>query len=133
MIVGEVHTKRMGGPEQSDARLAAFQRWVFSIPPHEPELGDEENVQRGSVVFEEAGCATCHSANAFTSGTQQLVDGEPLQVPSLVGLALRPPYMHDGRALDLSSAVYEMLMTTVTEKELAPEDIDALIAYVGTL
>ena len=131
MIVSEVHTRRMGGPEQSEARLAAFQRWVFSIPPHEPELGDEELVQRGSVVFEEAGCATCHSTNAFTSGKQEMVDGEPLQVPSLVGLALRPPYMHDGRALDLSSAVYEMLVTT--QKELPPEDIDALIAYVGTL
>lgn len=133
MIVSEVHTRRMGGPEQSGARLSAFTDYVFSIPPYDPEPVDAALVERGSLVFGEAGCATCHSDEAIANGTQAILGNEPLQVPSLVGLALRPPYMHDGRATDIAHAVQDMLASTQPELTLPPEDIDALVAYLTSL
>ena len=44
-------------------------------------------------------CATCHTGARFTNNVSYDVGtGEALQVPSLVGLAFRAPYMHDGCA-----------------------------------
>ncbi len=133
MIASEIHTTRMGGPQQSPARLAAFEHWVFGITPHNPEPADEALVERGSAIFIEAGCATCHNDGALANGMQAIVGNEPLQVPSLAGLALRPPYMHDGRAPDLEGAVHDMLESTQPELVLPDEDVDALVAYLGTL
>jgi mono/diheme cytochrome c family protein len=133
MIANEVHGRRMGAAQQSAQRVAAFRDWVFAIAPSNPERRDDALAARGSEVFTEAGCASCHNADALTNGMHTELGGESLQVPALDGLALRPPYMHDGRAPDLAAAVTDMLATTQPSIELPPADIDALVAYLGTL
>lgn len=60
----------------------------------------------GKDLFESAelGCATCHSGPHLTNNeTVDVGTGGVFQVPSLTGLALRAPYMHDGCAKDLKA------------------------------
>lgn len=133
MIAEEVLAHRMGAPRPSDARIEAFRDWVFAIRPSNPEPGDATLAARGLEVFVESGCATCHNEGALSGGMHTEMPDGPMQVPSLAGLALRPPYMHDGRALDLPSAVQDMLESTQPDLELPPEDLDALVVYLGSL
>ena len=77
-----------------------------------PGNGDADAVARGQALFNEPnlGCATCHSGPRLTSN--QTVDvntggggpdtgGGAFQVPSLLGIAWRAPYMHQGCAATL--------------------------------
>ena len=52
------------------------------------------------------GCSSCHAGPKLA--TNESVDvgtGGTFQVPSLLGLSLRAPFLHDGRALKLLDAV----------------------------
>jgi cytochrome c peroxidase len=99
--------------------IAPFDRWIE---------GDEDAIsqsaKRGFVLFNgKAECSLCHSGWRFTNdtfhdigvGTKDLgrgsvVKDEPLmqyafKTPTLRSIALRPPYMHDGSAVDLYQVV----------------------------
>ena len=72
--------------------------------------------QRGQQLFESSGCAKCHTTHAQV-GTQPRNNGLPgtirdqgagagrMKVPSLRNVAVRPPYMHDGRHATLWNVV----------------------------
>lgn len=132
-LTNEVYTHRMGGMGQSDARAAAFQRWIFSAerPPSGTEV-DADLSAEGEQLFNDFGCASCHSGSRFTNNRTVLVRNEPLQVPSLRRVALHPPFMHDGRSPDLRSAVFDMLDATATAP-FTGSDIDAITEYLRTL
>ena len=111
--------------------LAAFQRTIRSggsrydryISGEESALREDQ--LRGLELFEnKAGCNTCHSGFLFTnqafennglfvanadSGrarvTLQAEDYGKFRVPSLRGVAVTGPYMHDGRFLSLLEVV----------------------------
>ena len=57
------------------------------------------------MLFEDtarAGCITCHSGPRLTNAqTVDVGTGAPFQVPSLVGVGTRGPFMHDGCAKTL--------------------------------
>ncbi len=98
-------SERMGGPQLAADQVAALAKWLVKIPalPASPP-NDSEAAARGKTLFESSTtkCATCHSGNRFTDNVSYDVGtGETLQVPSLVGLAFRAPYMHDGCAKTL--------------------------------
>jgi cytochrome c peroxidase len=62
-------------------------------------------IARGKALFESAatGCTACHRGVELT--TNAIVDvgtGGPFKVPSLLGLGMRAPYMHDGSAKTLA-------------------------------
>lgn len=101
-LMDEVFVARMGGVFQSEARLGGLNTWMGTITPVGKRLGDAEAEARGKVLFEskETQCSTCHSGPAFTDNQSYIVgtSSEKLQVPSLVGLTLHPPYMHNGCA-----------------------------------
>jgi hypothetical protein len=70
-------------------------------PSSEPDIAAAAS---GKALFESAelGCATCHSGPHLTNNqTVDVGTGGVFQVPSLLGLALRAPFMHDGCAKDL--------------------------------
>lgn len=104
-------------------------------PPTNPNRADPELVARGEQVFNEAGCAACHSGPAGTN--LQAYDlsadgnGPAYDTPSLRYLWLSAPYLHDGSAATLEDLFMQegghQLIRTVP---LA--DIDALIAYLLT-
>jgi cytochrome c peroxidase len=99
--------------------IAPFDRWIE---------GDEDAIsqsaKRGFVLFNgKAECSLCHSGWRFTNdtfhdigvATKDLGRGrdakdEPLmqyafKTPTLRSIALRPPFMHDGSAVDLYRVV----------------------------
>lgn len=104
-LVDEVFVKRMGGAQQSDGRLAALQRWLFALEPLEPlRSADDPGVMHGRELFESAGteCGTCHGGGH--EGSFQVREAsEAFQVPSLVGIGHRAPFMHDGCAATLEA------------------------------
>lgn len=132
-LSNEVYTHRMGGPMQSDARAAAFERWLFSAvrAPAGTQV-DETLRAEGEALFVDHGCATCHSGSRMTNEQTVAFRGKPLQVPSLRRVALRPPYMHDGRAVDLRAAVLDMLDATAPEFSYSGHDVDAIVTYLRT-
>lgn len=134
MLAGEVHTHRMGAAFQSEERTSAFADYVFAIPPPNPERApDDALVVRGAEVFVAAGCDSCHSDAQLTAGKTAEIRGKHLQVPPLRGIALRPPYMHDGRSEDLEAAVLDMIATTAADTTLTPDDLVAMLAYLESL
>jgi len=96
-----VFTARMGGGRVAPALADAMGRWVDALPATPKRAGDAAAVARGEAIFRssEAGCASCHRGEMFTdNNTVAVGTGGIFQVPPLVGLAERAPYMHDGCA-----------------------------------
>jgi mono/diheme cytochrome c family protein len=105
-LVAEVMVHRMGASQPGHGHVAALAEWLEGMRriPAEPAR-DPAAAERGRALFNDAtvGCATCHSGNKLTNA--RLADvgtGETLKVPSLVGVADRPPFMHSGCAATLA-------------------------------
>lgn len=105
-LMSEVFVGRMSGPtlnlEQSDALLT----WLDTQPrPTRSSPRDPAAVERGRAIFndhQQAACASCHSGPRLTNATTVDVGtGGEFQVPSLVGVGRRGPFMHDGCAKTL--------------------------------
>ncbi len=141
MLVHMVFEGRMSGPPLSDEQMAVFAQWLDSLaPPPRPEPTDPAAVARGEALFAsaEVGCATCHAGPLLTNSTTVDVGtGGPLQVPSLIGVRYRAPYMHDGCASD-----FRARLTDATcgggdmhghTSDLDDAQLDDLVTYLETL
>jgi mono/diheme cytochrome c family protein len=105
-IMHDIFTVRMGGAPQNPARVSAITNYLATIPPL-PSVGglDSDAVSRGQTLFQSADtqCTECHTGSQLTN--RAIVDvgtGETFKVPSLLGLGMRAPYLHDGSALTLA-------------------------------
>lgn len=103
-LMTDVFVGRMGGVRQSSPRLDTLTEWLFSVP-RPPALRDATDAAavRGKQLFDSAavGCATCHSGEKLTNNQSVEIDSvarHKLQVPSLVAVGYRAPFMHDGCA-----------------------------------
>lgn len=100
---------QMAGPRLDPEVVAATERWLTRLPapPSGPAL-DRGAVERGRALFEssDVGCASCHAGALGTDGRSHWIGDGEWQTPPLRGVALRPPYLHDGRAADLGSALF---------------------------
>lgn len=103
-LVDDVMTRRMGG-FQVDAQFAtALGKWIDQQPALKLSPSDEAAAARGKALFEssETRCASCHSGSNFTNNESHDVGtGGRFQVPGLLGLSLRAPFMHNGCAKTL--------------------------------
>jgi YVTN family beta-propeller protein len=107
--------------------LAAYVATLRELPPspyRAPDSSLTPEAQAGRAIFLDAGCATCHSGPEFTdSPTGQLhqvgtltpasghrLGGElaGLDTPSLRGLWLSAPYLHDGSAATLADVLTKL-------------------------
>lgn len=144
-IMGTVFVSRMGGVRQSGERLGAMSQWVFEQnPPAAIRPANDASAMRGHDLFmdPDVGCDTCHSGSKFTDNTTVDVGtgerGQRFQVPSLVGIAFRAPYMHNGCAGTLRERFTNGDDCSggdqhgVTSRLTAAE-IDDLVAYMETL
>ena len=129
----------MGGIEQSPARVAALESWLLTLEPlrvsSQQPLVDQETVDQGKALFEDetVGCASCHSGPSFTNNQNESVGFEDaLQVPSLIGVGMRAPFMHDGCAATLmdrfNPACGGDQHGDIEGLEVA--DLEALVAYM---
>jgi len=108
VLCDEVFTHRMGGgalvPESQTPVLARFINAMPRVPVS--NTLDPNKVAAGKVIFEGSGaCSSCHqggrgtlSQNQFIGKVDAIGASPSLQVPMLLGVAQRAPYMHDGCA-----------------------------------
>ena len=108
-VMSEVFVGRMGGANEAAPRIDALQNWLFALPAP-PAIRDatEPAVQRGQALFNSAdvGCTTCHSGAKFTNNLSLSVDSVTagkFQVPSLIAVGYRAPFMHTGCANNLAA------------------------------
>ena len=139
-LVSEVFQSRMGGGQMTEAQVAALSRWIDRIPaPPAPRLADEPRVVEGKAIFErpEVGCVGCHNGprmggpGAFDVGT-----GLVLEVPPLVGVAYRAPFLHHGCAPTLADRFEASCGGGDRHgrtSQLSPEEIQALVSYLESL
>ena len=133
-LIEEVRHRRMGGAPQSPEHADALAQWLFELPgPPVMRVAADADARAGEALFAELGCARCHSGAALTSSAFVDLGMGALQVPSLRGVAMRPPYMHDGRAPDLAASVIEMLGATPDARTPSDAEVTAIVAYLETL
>lgn len=92
---------------------------------------------RGQELFGQQ-CASCHSGAQMTSPTNQSVGGKQpaVQVPRLVGVGGRPPFLHNGCAAELSQVFDGSCESAGPVHDLRPlpaSDAQALLAYLATM
>jgi len=138
-LAHDVFNSRMAGPSLTNEHVASLFRWVDKIPRLEaPPADDLAVVERGRALFNDAdvACATCHSGDKFTNNASVSVgtDGA-FQVPSLIGLVWRAPYMHQGCAATLADRFGSCGGGDAHGKtsHLTAEQRADLIAYLETL
>jgi hypothetical protein len=141
-LMTEVFVGRMGGVRQTRERLDELTDWLFAIPPPIAIRGpDDADVARGRALFQSAavGCTTCHAGASFTDNRTMAVgtlpDGAALQVPSLVAVGYRAPFMHDGCAATLLQRFDPVCGGAGhgDTAQLAPDQITDLVAYLESL
>jgi cytochrome c peroxidase len=129
----------MGGVPLADDQVAALGAWIDAVPtiPRSPP-SDAAAVARGAVLFarDDVGCAGCHSGPRFTNNaTVSVGTGRAFQVPSLVGVGARAPYMHDGCAPTLRDRFGPCGGgdSHGHTSQLGSADLDDLVAYLNSL
>lgn len=147
MIMDEVFVKRMGGQVQGPRKIKAFSAWIDALPTFKPNaVVDAEAVARGKALFEDqtVGCSGCHSGPRYTNNLAKDVGtGQAFQVPPLMGLASRAPYMHDGCAATLKDRFSPTIPGNGRDNcggtkhgdvsKLDEAQIDDLVAFLETL
>jgi len=139
-LMTDVFVKRMGGRTPSGEDTHALAAWLDNLPAAKAHGGDAAAIERGRVLFEAPAtkCASCHLGPRFTNNTTVDVGtGEKLQVPQLLGLAYRGPWMHDGCAKTLTERFTNTAcgggdLHGVTS-HLTPAEVDDLVAYLQAL
>jgi cytochrome c peroxidase len=120
-------------PDQEDA----FTTWLTALPGPAPVAGDAASITRGAALFQgSGGCATCHSGAKFTNNeTLDVGTGAAFQVPPLVGVSARPPFLHDGCAPTLIDAIGACghASTHGGTASFTSAQLSDLAAYLGSL
>jgi mono/diheme cytochrome c family protein len=138
-LTAEVMTKRMNGPVLTSEEISALGRWIDAQPQlPAPPAQDPAAVERGRALFNsaEVGCAGCHSGEKLTSNLNANVGtGESLQVPSLLGVAYRAPFLHTGCAPTLRDRFGTCGGgdSHGHTSQLSSAQLDDLTAFLGTL
>jgi len=112
---------------------------------HETLEGIQYSLTAGEQVFQTLGCAECHVPGTFIDGqTHDVGTGDPaleknshgrgtaFETPSLRGLWLTAPYLHDGRATTLEDVLRSGTTHNVVG-DLSSDEIDDLVAYLLAL
>jgi mono/diheme cytochrome c family protein len=138
-LTAEVMTKRMMGPLLTSDDVTSLGRWL-DAQPHLPAPPAEDlvAVERGHALFNnvEVGCSGCHSGDKLTSSLNADVGtGGKFQVPSLLGVAYRAPFLHTGCAATLRDRFGACGGGDSHGKtsQLSALQLDDLTAFLGTL
>jgi hypothetical protein len=138
-LASEVFTARMSGPKLTRDQTTALGRWVDTIaalPSAEP---GSPSVERGRALFTDPHllCVSCHSGPRLTSNTSVDVGtGGKFQVPSLLGVRWRAPYLHSGCAPTLRARFSDPCAggdQHGNTSHLTDGESDDLIAFLASL
>ncbi len=136
-------------------RAAAVAAYMESLPPEAHarinSAFDLERMRAGLAVFFAASCNACHTPPALTNlgqhsalsmfpdyfglGGQGAGTDNFLDTPSLRGLAVSAPYLHDGRAKTLRALLTEWNRANRhgNTRDLSAQQIDDLIYFLERL
>jgi cytochrome c2 len=138
-----------GDKDRVSAALPALQAYQLSIAAPPPPAGsfDPAAARAGKAVFQQAGCASCHSGPALTDANVRL--HPPRATPALDklyvyrsstgmwrttplhGIWQHPPYFHDGSAKTLADVV--TMYDEMQNLQLTPEQKQDLVQYLKSL
>jgi mono/diheme cytochrome c family protein len=139
VLLDQTMRARMSGVALDDAQLGAMRRWLTRIRVPAAITVDPA-VARGRAIFQRADtqCASCHSgaalsdrrAHSLTESTTDL-----WMTPSLLGLSLRAPYMHDGCATTVEATLTGCggPLQHGSTRSLAAEERADLLAFLRSL
>jgi mono/diheme cytochrome c family protein/DNA-binding beta-propeller fold protein YncE len=138
-LMDQVFGERMAGGQLTRSQHLSLGPWLDRLPaPQPPPPADPAAVERGRALFQSAdvGCGSCHSGPLFTNHT--IVDvgtGGAFKVPSLLGVAARPPFLHDGCAATLADRFGTCGGGDRHghTSQLTPAQLSDLIAYLESL
>jgi hypothetical protein len=135
-LVHEVYIKRMGGRVLAHDQVSALTSWVEALPaPRRPPV-DPDAKNRGQTLFSgKADCARCHSGPAYTNNTTVDVGtGAAFQVPPLVGVGARGPFLHSGCASTLTERFTGCATAAHGQtSSLSSDEIADLVAFLNSL
>jgi hypothetical protein len=98
-LLHDIFEQRMGANPLSRENARALEQFIYDLNPR-PAMRDASDAAalRGHGMFESR-CAGCHEGpNLSINDSTDVGRGGPMQVPSLLGVGVRAPYMHDGCA-----------------------------------
>jgi cytochrome c peroxidase len=139
MLFDDVYTRRMSGAKLAKDQVAVLKQWVEAVPaPPAPSWVDSAAATRGKAIFGRAsvGCASCHSGAKLTNNeTLNVGTGGQFQVPPLVGLGWRAPFLHDGCAASIADRFGSSCATSAhgNTSSLSSGEVSDLVAYLETL
>jgi cytochrome c553 len=137
-LTEDVFTGRMSGPTLTTTQTSQLAQWVESIPaPAAPTWVDAASAARGATLFAAPtiGCSTCHSGAKLTNNlTIDVGTGQPFQVPPLIGVGWRAPFLHDGCATTLADRFGRCATAGHgVISSLSTQNIGDLVNYLETL
>lgn len=138
-LFGEVMLKRMALPVVPPVEdVSALATWLETIPALPPaDALDPALVERGRALFFDSivDCGSCHSGPAYTD--HRLYDvgtGGEFVTPSLLGVGLRAPLLHDGCAASLHARFGVCGGDAHGDvSALTESDLDALVTFMRSL
>lgn len=127
---------QLRGGTLAASQIDAAVRWLDGLPAiRRAPRREASEVAAGRAVFEDpaVGCAGCHAGERLTNNENHDVgtDGA-YQVPSLVDVAARGPWLHDGRARTLREAVLNSERHGGA-RSLEPARLASLLRYLESL
>lgn len=136
-VMEDTFVTRMGGVMPDDATVTALGEFLDRLPAPKPLApAVAVNDALGRAAFLKANCQSCHAGpRMMTNSTMSVGRGEAFQVPSLVGVSRRGPWMHDGCAKTLRARLVDPACGGDRHGEvtrLAPDELDALISWLET-
>lgn len=133
----EVYTVRMSGRVLASDQVSALQGWLEQLPPPKRPAVDPSASARGQALFLGKGaCASCHSGPSYTNNaTVDVGTGAPLQVPPLVGVGARAPFMHAGCAATLTDRFSAACASAAHGQtaNLTTDEISDLVTFMNSL
>jgi Cytochrome c len=138
-LMEQVFVGRMGGVHQNTARLGALEKWMYSVKSLPAlRVATDAAAMRGHELFQgQAECSKCHNGPKLTNNeTVDVGTGLPLQVPSLVAIGYRAPWIHNGCAKTLQQRFDPTCGGGDSHgktAQLTKAQVDDLVAYLETL
>ncbi len=127
---------QMAGQGATDEQAEAIAAFVDTTLDENPAAERTDAAARGELLFFSAdvGCAACHPPPLYTDLQDHWMFGEATTTPSLVGVAMTPPYLHDGRLQTLREVLEASRDEQMGDTSgLSDAEIDDLLAYLRSI
>ncbi len=139
-LMVEIVQNRMRSAVPTAELQATLASWLDALPSERQPASDPAAVARGATLFAstEVGCAECHQGADFSSSELYDIGTNvefALKAPTLLGVGLRSPLMHDGCAKTLSERFDPVCGGSKHGQvaQLSPSEQDDLIAFLESL